>query len=234
VPGLRARGVRLGRQRAVIRILIAEDATMIRGALIALLTLEDDLDVIAEVGRGDEIVPAAQRWIPDVAVIDVDLPGLDGLTAAKQLRSKVPDCRVLILTGLGLPGTLRRAMDAEIGGFLRKDAPPAQLADAVRKVAAREHAFDPGLALAAWVNGSNPLTLREAEILLLAAEGTDPREIGTRLHLSAGTVRNYLTTIVDKLNARNRIDAVRIAQEAGWLHLTGPPSGRRGRNRLTG
>jgi two-component system response regulator DesR len=202
----------------MIRVLIAEDAAMVRGALVALLALEDDLDVIAEVGRGDEIVPAAQRWTPDVAVIDVGLPGLDGLSAAAQLRDRVPGCRVLILTGLSRPGTLRRVLDADIDGFLMKDAPPQQLADAVRKVALREPVFHPGLALAAWGDTANPLTLREAEVLLLSAEGAGPREIAQRLHLSTGTVRNYLTIIVDKLNARNRIDAVRIAQDAGWLH----------------
>lgn len=191
---------------------------MIRGALVALLGMEDDLDVIAEVGRGDEIVPAALKWTPDVAVIDVDLPGLDGLSAAGQLRDCVPGCRVLILTGLSRPGILRRALDSGIDGFLVKDAPADQLAEAVRKVAVREPTFDPGLALAAWASGANPLTLREAEVLLLTGEGAGPREIATRLYLSAGTVRNYLTTIVDKLNARNRMDAVRIAEMAGWLH----------------
>lgn len=191
---------------------------MIRGALVALLELEGDLSVVAEAGRGDEIVSAALECKPNVAIIDVGLPGLDGVDAVGQLRKNLPECRVLILTGLGRPGTLRRALAAEVDGFLMKDAPPDQLADAVRKVVAGQSVFDPELALAAWGSGKNPLTLREAEMLRLTAEGADPREIATRLYLSTGTVRNYLTSAVDKLNARNRMDAIRIAQEAGWLY----------------
>jgi two-component system, NarL family, response regulator DesR len=205
-------------QQEMIKVLIAEDEALIRGALVALLRLERDLDIIAEAGRGDEIVPAARRRAPDVAVIDVDLPGLDGLSAARQLRTCLPECRVLILTGLGRPSTLRRAVAAGIDGYLMKDAPPQQLAEAIRNVAARKPTFDPQLALAVWDSAGNPLTLREAEVLQLSAEGLGPREIAGRLHLSAGTVRNYLTAVVDKLNARNRMDAVRVAQEADWLY----------------
>jgi two-component system, NarL family, response regulator DesR len=207
--------VRPGRE--VIRVLVAEAAAMIRGGLVALLGLEDDLTVIAEVGRGDEILTAAQRWQPDVALIDADLPGLDGLSAARQLRSHMPDCRLLITICPSRPGTVRRALDAGIDSFVMKDAPPEHLADAVRKAAAGERVFNPELALAAVRDGVSPLTLRQAEVLLLTAQGASPQEIAARLHLSSGTVRNYLTCVVRKLNARNRMDAVRIAKEAGWL-----------------
>lgn len=201
----------------MIRILLAEDMNMVRGALVALLNLESDLDVVAEIERGDEIVGAAMETKPDVAVIDIDLPGLDGLTAAAQLRERLPECRVLILTSLGRPGTLRRALAAQVSGYLLKDAPPKDLAEAVRRVAAGQRAVDPQLALAAWGGAENPLTERESEVLKLAAKGAEASEIASRLHLTTGTVRNYLTTVVAKLNARNRVDAIRIAQESDWL-----------------
>jgi two-component system response regulator DesR len=201
----------------VIRILLAEDMHMVRGALVALLTLEDDLTVVAEVERGDRIVPTALECEPDVAVIDVDLPGLDGLSAAAQLAGRLPSCRTLILTSLGRPGTLRKALAAQVGGFLLKDAPPDRLADAVRDVAAGKRVIDPQLALAAFDNGENPLTPRETEVLRMAADGAEAADIASRLFLSVGTVRNYLTTVVTKLNARNRVDAIRVARESGWL-----------------
>lgn len=201
----------------MIRILLAEDTNIVRGALVALLGLEPDLEVVAEVARGDLIEQEALRVRPDVAILDIDLPGVDGLTAATQLRTALPETRTLILTSLGRPGTLRRALDAQVTGFLLKDAPPDQLADAVRKVARGERVIDQNLALAAWDGGQNPLTAREIEVLKLAAQGADVREIASGLFLSAGTVRNYLTTIVSKLNARNRLDAVRIAEDAGWI-----------------
>ncbi|KND45146.1 MULTISPECIES: response regulator transcription factor [Streptomyces] len=201
----------------MIRILLAEDMHMVRGALVALLTLEDDLTVVAEVERGDRIVPAALECEPDVAVIDVDLPGLDGLSAAAQLARQLPSCRTLILTSLGRPGTLRKALAAQVGGFLLKDAPPDRLADAVRDVAAGKRVIDPQLALAAFDNGENPLTPRETEVLRMAADGAEAADIASRLFLSVGTVRNYLTTVVTKLNARNRVDAIRVARESGWL-----------------
>ncbi|MCL6732901.1 MULTISPECIES: response regulator transcription factor [Streptomyces] len=201
----------------MIRILLAEDMHMVRGALVALLALEGDLTVVAEVERGDRILPTALEHQPDVAIIDVDLPGLDGLSAAAQLAQQLPSCRTLILTSLGRPGTLRKALAAQVGGFLLKDAPPDRLADAVRDVAAGKRVIDPQLALAALDNGENPLTPRETEVLRLAADGAEAADIARLLFLSVGTVRNYLTTVVTKLNARNRVDAIRVARESGWL-----------------
>ena len=190
---------------------------MVRGALVALLALEGDLRVVAEVERGDVIVGRALECRPDVAVIDVDLPGMDGLSAAERLTQQLPSCRTLILTSLGRPGTLRKALAAQVGGFLLKDAPPDRLADAVRQVAAGRRVIDPQLALAAFDNGENPLSPREAEVLRLAADGAEAAEIAGKLFLSVGTVRNYLTTVVTKLNARNRVDAIRLARDNGWL-----------------
>ncbi|MFE2295709.1 DNA-binding response regulator [Streptomyces sp. NPDC059452] len=200
-----------------VRILIAEDMHMIRGALVALLELEPDFQVVASLDRGDTIVQAALASPPDVAIIDIDLPGLDGLTAAADLRDQLPSCRTLILTSLGRPGTLRRALSAQVTGFLLKDAPPQQLAAAVRSVAAGRRVIDPQLALSAWDSPQNPLSPRELEVLRLAARGADAAEIAGCLFLSKGTVLNYLTAIVAKLGARNRIDAIRISEEAGWI-----------------
>ncbi|MBP2359063.1 two-component system response regulator DesR [Streptomyces clavifer] len=200
-----------------MRILLAEDVHMIRGALVALLQLEPDLHVVAAVDRGDTIVPTALTSRPDVAVIDIDLPGIDGLTAAAELHEQLPSCRTLILTSLGRPGTLRRALSAHVSGFLLKDSPPDQLALAVRSVATGRRVVDPQLALTAWDSPENPLSPRELEVLRLAARGADAAEIAGCLYLSKGTVRNYLTAIVGKLGARNRIDAIRIAEDAGWL-----------------
>ncbi len=190
---------------------------MIQGALVALLQLEPDLHVVSTVDRGDTIVAAALESKPDVAVIDIDLPGIDGLTAAAELHERLPSCRTLILTSLGRPGTLRRALSAQVSGFLLKDSPPSQLALAVRSVATGRRVVDPQLALSAWDSPENPLSPRELEVLRLAARGADAAEIAGCLYLSKGTVRNYLTAIVGKLGARNRIDAIRIAEEAGWL-----------------
>ncbi|MCX2923017.1 response regulator transcription factor [Streptomyces sp. NEAU-W12] len=201
----------------MVRILLAEDVHMVRGALVALLELEHDLQVVASVDRGDLIVPSALETRPDVAVIDIDLPGTDGLTAAADLRIRMPECRTLMLTSLGRPGTLRRAMAARVSGFLLKDSPPSRLAQAVRSVAAGGRVIDPELALTAWEAPDNPLSPRETQVLRLAARGADAAEIADQLYLTQGTVRNYLTAIVDKLNARNRIDAIRIAEEAGWI-----------------
>jgi two-component system response regulator DesR len=201
----------------VIKVMIAEDVHMVRGALVALLRLESDIEVVAEVAGGDEILPTAKAIRPDVAVIDIDLPGKDGLTAATELREQLPECRTLILTSLGRPGTLRRALAAKVGGFLLKDAPPDKLASAIREVYVGRRVVDSDLALAAWDSADCPLTGREVEVLRLAADGANAVDIAARLYLSAGTVRNYLTTAVTKLNARNRVDAIRIAKEAGWL-----------------
>lgn len=201
----------------MIDVLLAEDMHMVRGALVALLELEPDIRVVAEVASGDEIIPTARRCRPNVAVIDIDLPGMDGLSAASELHQKLPECRTLILTSLGRPGTLRRALSARVGGFMLKDAPAAELADAIRGVACGRRVVDSQLALAAWDSADCPLTARELEVLRLAADGEDAVEIAARLYLSAGTVRNYLTTIVSKLNARNRVDAIRLARNAGWV-----------------
>jgi two-component system, NarL family, response regulator DesR len=201
----------------MIKVMLAEDMHMVRGALVALLKLEQGIDVVGDVASGSDIVPRALVLRPDVAVLDIDLPGIDGLTAAGELHDALPECRCLILTGLGRPGNLRRALAAHVAGFILKDAPPDQLAHAIRSVAAGQRVIDPQLALAAWDSSHNPLTTREAEVLRLAAGGAQVPEIAARLYLSLGTVRNYLTTVVNKLNARNRVDAVRIAHEAGWL-----------------
>jgi two-component system response regulator DesR len=201
----------------VIKVLVAEDMHIVRGALVALLRLEPDIEVVGEVASGDQILPAARALGAEVAIIDIDLPGKDGLTAAGELHSDLPECRTLILTSLGRPGTLRRALAAKVGGFLLKDAPPDKLANAVRGVAAGRRMVDGELALAAWDMEECPLTPRELEVLRLTAEGGSTVEVAAQLYLSAGTVRNYLTNIVTKLNARNRVDAIRIAKETGWL-----------------
>ncbi|WP_371497203.1 response regulator transcription factor [Kitasatospora sp. NBC_00374] len=201
----------------MIRILLAEDMNMVRGALVALLGMEPDIEVVSEVDHGDQILPQALAHRPDIAVLDIDLPGVDGLTAAGLLRDQLPSCRALILTSLGRPGTLRRAMAAKVSGFILKDAPPEELARAIRKIAAGDRVIDPQLAMAAWDSADCPLTNREVQVLRMAAQGAEVVEIAAGLFLSAGTVRNYLTNVVTKLNARNRVDAIRKADEAGWL-----------------
>jgi two-component system, NarL family, response regulator DesR len=200
-----------------LRILLAEDVAMVRGALVALIELEPDIKVVAAIERGDYIVSEALSQHPDVAIIDIDLPGLDGLTAAARLHAALPSCPTLILTNLGRPGNLRRALAAHVCGFLLKDAPPEQLAWAIRSVAAGRRVIDPHLAMSTWEGGDDPLSAREHEVLRVAAQGAEPAEIATVLHLSVGTVRNYLTNVVTKMNARNRVDAIRVAREAGWL-----------------
>jgi two-component system response regulator DesR len=200
-----------------LKILLAEDVAMVRGALVALIELEPDLKVVADIENGADIVPTALECQPDIAIIDIDLPGLDGLTAAAQLNKQMPACRTLILTNLGRAGTLRRALAAHVSGYMLKDAPPEQLAMAIRNVAAGRRVIDPQLAVSTWEGSQNPLSAREHEVLRLAAQGTEPAEIAVTLHLSVGTVRNYLTTIVTKLNARNRVDAIKTAYDMGWL-----------------
>lgn len=202
----------------MIRLLLAEDQHVVRGALVALLELEPDLEVVAEADSADDVVPRAMVFLPDVAVLDIEMPGrMDGLQAAAALKERLPGCRTLMLTSLGRPGLLRKALDAKVDGFLLKTAPPRELVAAIRQVAAGGRALDPGLAVAAWDLADNPLTPRENDVLRELAEGAEPPEIAQRLHLSTGTVRNVLTAVVGKLNARNRTDAVRIAREAGWL-----------------
>jgi two-component system, NarL family, response regulator DesR len=201
----------------VIRVLVAEDMRILADTLVAVLNLEDGIEVVGTVADGAAIMPAALAARPDVAVIDIGLPGTDGLTAAAQLHERCPACKVLILTVLGKPGNLRRAMAAHAAGFLVKDAPAAELAGAVREVAAGRRVIDPQLALAALEIPDNPLSPREAEVLRCFAGGAGPAEIAADVHLSYGTVRNYLAAAVGKLGARNRMDAVRVAAEAGWL-----------------
>ncbi|MBO2458351.1 response regulator transcription factor [Actinomadura violacea] len=199
------------------RVLIAEDMHLLREALAELLGLEDDMEVVAQVDSGARIVAEAERTRPDVAILDIDLPELDGLAAAAPLAERVPGCRVLILTALSRAGHLRRALEAGVAGFVRKDIRPDELAAAVRTVAAGGTVIDPALAATALLAPPSPLTQRETEVLRLSATGAQPLEIAERLFLSYGTVRNYLTSSVGKLGARNRIDAVRIATEAGWI-----------------
>ncbi|WP_449344717.1 response regulator transcription factor [Streptomyces narbonensis] len=201
----------------MIRILIAEDMRMLRRALVELISLEPNIEVVAELETGSEIVARVEELQPDVAILDIELPGVDGIAAAEDLHRRGAAARVLILTSLGRPGNLRRALDAQVHGFLLKDAEPGRLAEAIRAIAKGERVFDPQLMLAALGAAESPLTPREADVLRLAADGDDVDEIAAALYLSSGTVRNYLTAVVYKLGARNRVDAIRIAQTSGWL-----------------
>jgi two-component system response regulator DesR len=201
----------------VIRVLIAEDMHMIRGALVALLSLEDDMDVVAELDRGDTIVEAALATRPDVAVIDIDLPGMDGLAAAEILHEQLPSCHALVLTGLSQPGHLLRALKVHVRGFIVKNAPPGKLADGIRRVAAGARVIDTDLVVAALETGTSPLTARETDVLRAAQNGMRTEEIGVELALSPATVRNYLSNAISKMGARNRIHAIRIARDAGWI-----------------
>lgn len=201
----------------MIRVLLAEDQAMVRGALAALLTLEGDIEIVAEVGRGDEVVVVALATRPDVALLDIEMPGCDGLTAAAALHAQLPACHALILTTFGRPGYLRRALESGVAGFLLKDAPAAELAAAIRRVMAGERVVDPQLALSALSEGNNPLTERERAVLAVASSGASITEIAARLYLSEGTVRNYLSVTIQKLHASNRMEAARIAESKGWL-----------------
>ena len=201
----------------MIRLLIAEDQSLVRGAIVALLGLERDLEVVADVARGDEVVPRALETRPDVALLDIEMPGLDGLSAAAQLRTALPACRVIVVTTFGRPGYLRRAMQAGASGFLLKDAPASQLADAIRRVVAGGRVVDPALALDALTEGTNPLSSREREVLATSLEVATFAEMAQRLSLSEGTVRNHLSAAIQKVGARNRAEAARMAQEKGWL-----------------
>ncbi len=200
-----------------IRLLLADDQELVRSALCALLDLEDDFEVVASVGRGDQVVDAALAHKPDVALLDIEMPGLDGLAAAAVLAAQVPDCRVVILTTFGRAGYLRRAMEAGAVGFVVKDAPPEVLADAIRRVVAGERVIDPALAAATLAAGTSPLTPRERDVLTVARSATTVAEIAAKLYLSEGTVRNYLSAAIAKTSARNRLDALRVADERGWL-----------------
>jgi two-component system, NarL family, response regulator DesR len=201
----------------VIRVLIAEDQTMVRGALRALLDLEDDLEVVAEVGRGDAVVGAALEHRPDVALLDIEMPGLDGIEAARALSAAAPAVRAVVLTTFGRPGFLRRAMEVGAAGFLVKDAPVAELARAIRAVVAGERVIDHDLAAAALALGATPLSAREADVLRAAADGATVAGIARSLFLSEGTVRNYLSSAIGKTGARTRVEAARVAEEKGWL-----------------
>ncbi|TJZ55529.1 response regulator transcription factor [Streptomyces piniterrae] len=200
-----------------VRVLLAEDQGMMRGALALLLGLEEDMEVVAQVAAGDQIVAAALEARPDVALLDIELPGRSGLDAAADLRERLPSCKVLIVTTFGRPGYLRRAMEAGASGFLVKDGPVEELAAAIRRVLAGERVIDPALAAAALSAGPNPLTQRERDALTAAVDGATVADIAGRLHLSQATVRNYLSAAIGKTGTRNRMEAVRAARRNGWL-----------------
>jgi two-component system, NarL family, response regulator DesR len=200
-----------------VRVLLAEDQAMVRGALSALLSLEDDIEIVGEASRGDEILPAVLDTLPDVALLDIEMPGGDGLEAAAVLHERLPSCRVVILTTFGRPGYLRRAMESGAAGFLLKDAPASELAKVIHRVMKGERVVDPALAAVALSEGDNPLTGREREVLVASEGGATIEGIAARLYLSEGTVRNYLSAAIKKLGARNRVEAARLAERKGWL-----------------
>jgi two-component system, NarL family, response regulator DesR len=201
----------------MVRLLLADDQALIRRALAVMLELEEDFEVVASVARGDEVVAAARTHRPDIALLDIDMPGIDGLAAAAVLAQEVPECRSLILTTFGRPGYLRRAMESGAYGFVVKDAPPEQLADAIRRVVSGERVVDPALAAATLASGVSPLTGRERDVLVAARSAATVADIAARLFLSEGTVRNYLSAAIAKTGTRNRAEAVRTADERGWL-----------------
>jgi two-component system response regulator DesR len=201
----------------VIKILVADDQALVRGGLVAMLNLESDLHVVAEVSSGAEVVPAAERTAPDVALLDVQMPEVDGITAAARLRERLPGCRVIMCTTFGRPGYLTRALAAGATGFVLKDAPPEQLVDAIRRVHAGLRAVDPELATASLTTGISPLTDRERDVLRAARRGATATEIAAALHLSGGTVRNHLSSAIGKTGASSGADAARIAEDNGWL-----------------
>lgn len=201
----------------MIRVLLAEDQGMMRGALAMLLDMEEDIEVVGQVEAGDQVLATAIETRPDVALLDVEMPGRSGLDAAADLRDKLPSCKVLILTTFGRPGYLRRAMESGASGFLLKDGPVEELADAIRKVLAGQQVMDPALAAAALSAGPNPLTDRERDVLTAAADVATVADISQRLFLSESTVRNYLSSAIGKTGSRNRIEAVQAARSNGWL-----------------
>ena len=201
----------------MIRILLAEDQVLVRGALAALLNMESDMQVVAEVGRGDEVVAAARAQAVDIALLDIEMPGEDGFAAAARLREGFPSCRILFLTTFGKPGYLKRALAKGAQGFITKDGPAEQLAVAIRRVLHGERVIDPRVAISALSDGESPLTPRERDVLSAAARGETIARISETLSLSPGTVRNYLSIAIQKLGAGNRIQAGRIAEERGWL-----------------
>ena len=201
----------------MIRVLLAEDQLIFRTAVRRLLDLEDDIDVVAEVGRGDELVDAALATRPDVAVVDIEMPVQDGISAASELRQRSPTCRTLVLTMYGRPGFVQRAMESGVSGFVLKDAPVEALAAAIRRCAAGENVVDADLAARALGSGSSPLSSREREILVGCAEGLSSSELATRFWLTEGTIRNRVSDILCKLGVRTRAEAVQLAQDNGWL-----------------
>lgn len=201
----------------MIRVLLADDQAMVRGALAALLRLEDEIEIVAEVASGEEVLPAALRTRPDVALLDIEMPGGDGLSAAQALHKQMPACRVVIVTTFGRSGYLRQAMESGAVGFLLKDAPASDLARAIRRVMAGERVVDPDLALAALSDGDNPLTPREREVLTASLDGASIADIAASLVVSDGTVRNHLSAAIQKLGVHNRFEAARLAQAKGWL-----------------
>jgi two-component system response regulator DesR len=200
-----------------IRLLLADDQALVRSALAALLSLEPDFEIVAEVGRGDAVVAAAVEHKPDVALLDIEMPGLDGLAAAAALAHEAPGTRVIILTTFGRPGYLRRAMESGAVGFVVKDAPAEQLADAVRRVHDGQRVVDPSLAAATLAGGPSPLTGRERDVLVAARNGAPVADIAAKLFLSEGTVRNYLSSAIAKIGVRNRVEAFSEAEHRGWL-----------------
>jgi two-component system response regulator DesR len=198
-------------------VLLAEDQAMIREALAALLSFEDDIEVVAQVGRGDEVTPTALASKPDVALLDIEMPGMDGLTAAAALSQASPGTKIVILTTFGRPGYLRRAMEAGASGFVVKDSPADRLARTIRQVLSGQRVIDPELAAAALSEGASPLTPRERDVLAASQDGATIAEIAAALYLSEGTVRNYLSACIQKTGARNRTEALRVAEERGWL-----------------
>ena len=201
----------------LIRVLLAEDQAMIREALAALLSFEDDIEVVAQVGRGDEVTSAARAATPDVALLDIEMPGMDGLAAAAALSRDNPDIKIVILTTFSRPGYLRRAMECGVSGFILKDSPADKLAQTIRQVRKGQKVIDPELAAAALTGGASPLTPRERDVLAASHDGATIAEIAAAVYLSEGTVRNYLSACIQKTGARNRTEALRIAQERGWL-----------------
>ena len=201
----------------MIRLVLADDQQLVRTALAALLDLEDDLEVVGQAGRGDELVDVVRDLEPDVALVDIEMPGLDGLSAAAVLAEQSPGTKVLVLTTFGRPGYLRRAMEAGALGFVVKDAPADQLVDAVRRVARGERVVDPALAAESLAHGNSPLTGRERDVLVAARDGSTVSDIASTLYLSEGTVRNYLSSAIAKTGTRNRAEALRVADDQGWL-----------------
>ncbi len=201
----------------MIRVLLADDQALVRGALAAMLGLEPDIEVVAQVSSGDEVLRAAREAKPDVALLDVQMPGQDGITAAAGLHRELPDCRIVVCTTFGRPGYLSRAMAAGVAGFVVKDAPPEQLVDAVRRVHSGLRVVDPALAAESLATGQSPLTDRERDVLRVASSGGTIADVARNLSLSQGTVRNHLSAAMGKTGARTRAEAARLAEERGWL-----------------